>query len=218
MKERRELRNEEGGCCKRIQRLCMRKTSGAAGEGKMREAKNKVCLKPKRMKKERVTRGKEKRRKKRTKRRESKRKCEVVFLWRPLKSLVKKEVWSCGDLSWVDLVEKREDLSDCEPDSCAHVRVVPDVTVVLVSPFSVVTEFCEVSSCCSYWEDVVPQSFSFSKKRALCCTSTQEEMRFEVSQGKTPPLSRRRMMPPTPLQNRTIPLKKSRKSYDVESW
>ena len=108
---------------------------------------------------------------------------------------------SCGDLSWVDLLEKREDLSDCEPDSCAHVRVVPDVTDVLVSPFSVVTEFCEVSSCCSDWEDVVPQSFSFSKKRALCCTSTQEEMRYEGSQGKAAPLSRRRMMPPTPLQN-----------------
>ena len=33
------------------------------------------------------------------------------------------------------------DLSDCEPDSCAHVRVVLVVTDVLVSPSSVVTEF-----------------------------------------------------------------------------
>ena len=44
--------------------------------------------------------------------------------------------------------------------------VVLDVTDVPVSPSSVVTEFCEVFSCCSDWEDVVPQSFSFSKKRA----------------------------------------------------
>ena len=61
---------------------------------------------------------------------------------------------SCGDLSWVDLLEKHEDLSDCEPDSCAHVRVLPVVTGVLVSPSSVVTELCDVSSCCSDWEVV----------------------------------------------------------------
>ena len=30
-------------------------------------------------------------------------------------------------------------------------RVVPDVTDVLVSPSSVVTEFCDVSPCCSDW-------------------------------------------------------------------
>ena len=29
------------------------------------------------------------------------------------------------------------------------------------------TEFCDVSSCCSDWEDVMPQSFSFCKKRAF---------------------------------------------------
>ena len=40
---------------------------------------------------------------------------------------------SCGGLSWEDLLEKPEDLSDCEPDSCAPVRVVLDVTDVLVS-------------------------------------------------------------------------------------
>ena len=56
------------------------------------------------------------------------------------------------------------DLSDREPEPCAHVRVVPDVTDVPVSPSSVVTELCEVSWCCSNWEDVIPQSFSFSKK------------------------------------------------------
>ena len=30
-------------------------------------------------------------------------------------------------------------------------------------------------------------SFSFSKKRAHCCTITQEEMRFESTQVKAPP-------------------------------
>ena len=50
---------------------------------------------------------------------------------------------SSGDLSWWDLLEKHEDLSDCEPDYCAYVRVVPDVTDVLVFFSSVVTEFCE---------------------------------------------------------------------------
>ena len=87
-----------------------------------------------------------------------------------------------------DPFEKHEDWSDCEPVSCAHVRVVPDVTDVLVSFSSVVTELCDVSSCCSDWEFVEPQSFSFSRKRALCCASTQEEMRYEGSQGKAPPI------------------------------
>ena len=59
-----------------------------------------------------------------------------------------------------------------------------------------------VFSCNPDWEFVEPQSFSFSKKRAHCCTATQEEMRYESTQVKAPPLSRRRrMMPPTPLQN-----------------
>ena len=32
-----------------------------------------------------------------------------------------RDLESCGGLSWGDLLEKHEDLSDCEPDSCAHV-------------------------------------------------------------------------------------------------
>ena len=40
-----------------------------------------------------------------------------------------------------------------------------------------------------------PQSFSFSKKRAHACTVSQEEMRFEGTQVKAPPLLRS----PTPL-------------------
>ena len=46
-----------------------------------------------------------------------------------------------------------------------------------------------------------PQPFSLSKKRVHTWTVTQEWMRFEGSQAEAPPLSRRRMMPPTPLQN-----------------
>ena len=82
-----------------------------------------------------------------------KRKCEVWV------SVEASEIFSqggeleCyGDLSWGDPSEKPEDLSDCEPAFCAHVHVVPDVTGVLVSPSSVVTEFCDGFSCCSEWE------------------------------------------------------------------
>ena len=71
---------------------------------------------------------------------------------------------SCGDVSWEDLLEEPEDLSDREPLSCELVRVVPDVTDVPVSPSSVVTGLCDVSPCCSGWEFVEPQSFSFLQK------------------------------------------------------
>ena len=113
-------------------------------------------------------------------------------------------------------MEKPEDLSDCEPDTRAHVRVVPDVTGVPVAPSFVVTEFCEVLSCCSDWEDVEPQSFSFSKKRAHCCTSTQEGMRYESSQVKAPPMSRRRMTPPAPLQNSYASFEEEQRHFEVE--
>ena len=58
------------------------------------------------------------------------------------------------------LLEKPEDLPDFEPDTRAQVHMVLDVTDVLVSLSSVVSEFCDGVSCCSHWEDVVPQSFS----------------------------------------------------------
>ena len=98
------------------------------------------------------------------------------------------DVESCGDVSWEDLLDNPEDLSDCEPDSCAHVRVVPDVTDVPVHTLCVVTELCDVSPCGSDWEFVEPQSFSFSQKRAHFCTDTQEEMRYEGSPVKAPRL------------------------------
>ena len=49
---------------------------------------------------------------------------------------------SCGDISWEDLLVEPDDLSDRELVSGELVRVVPDVTDVLVSPSSVVTELC----------------------------------------------------------------------------
>ena len=50
-----------------------------------------------------------------------------------MKSLVKADLESCVDLSWRDPLEKLDDLSECEPVTCALVRVVPDATDVLVS-------------------------------------------------------------------------------------
>ena len=75
-----------------------------------------------------------------------------------------------------------------------------DVIDVPVSPSSVVTELCGVSPCGSDWEFVEPQSFSSSTKRAHCGTDTQEEMRYEGSPVKAPPITRRRMTPPAPMQ------------------
>ena len=109
-----------------------------------------------------------------------------------------RDLESCGDVSWEHLLEESEDLSDREPVSCELVRVVPDVIDV---PSSVVTELCDVSPCCSDWEFVEPQSFSFTKKRAHYGTDTQEEMKYEGPPVIAPPLSRRRMTPPTPVQH-----------------
>ena len=95
-------------------------------------------------------------------------------------------------------MEKPEGLSDCEPDTRVDVSVVTDVPV---SPSSVVIELCRVSPCLSDWSFVEPQSFPFSEQRAHCCAVTQEVMRYEDSPVKAPPLCRRRMTPPTPLQN-----------------
>ena len=114
----------------------------------------------------------------------------------------------CG-LSWEDRLEKFDDLSECQLVSCALVRVVPDVTDVLVSPSSVVTEFC----------DVEPQSFPFFKKRALCKASTQEEMRYEGSQVKALPITRRRMTLPTLVQNSFTFFERDQGSYEEgRSW
>ena len=76
---------------------------------------------------------------------------------------------------------------------------------VLVSPSSVVTEFCDGFSCCS------GQEFFGAD-----CTVTQEEVRYESSQVKAPPLSRRRMMPPTPLQSSYSSFEEEQEDSEVE--
>ena len=89
------------------------------------------------------------------------------------------------------------------------------MTDVLVSPSSVITEFCDGFSCGSDWDFVEPQSFSFSQKRAHSCTVAQKEMWSEEPQVKSPPISRRRMMPPTPLQNSCASLAEAQEHFEV---
>ena len=48
---------------------------------------------------------------------------------------------SCGGFSWEDLLEKPDDLSDCEPETRTDVSAVLGVTDVLVFPYLVVIEF-----------------------------------------------------------------------------
>ena len=85
---------------------------------------------------------------------------------------------------------------------------------MLVSLSSVVTELCDVSPCGSDWELVEPQFCSFSKKCAHCGTETQEEVRYEGSQVIAPPLSRRRMTLPTPVQNSYTSFARDRRRYE----
>ena len=93
----------------------------------------------------------------------------------------------------------------------------PDLTDVLVSPSSVITELCDRVFCCTEWEFVEPQSIFFlQKRRAHSWTVTQEEMRLEGSQVKTPPLFRSKMMPPTPLQNSYASFEEEQGHLEVE--
>ena len=96
------------------------------------------------------------------------------------------------------------------------VCVVPGLTDVIVSPSSVVTQFCDGFSCCPDWELVEPLSFFFLQKGAHCCTVSQEEMRYKISQAKAPPQSRRRMRPPTPLQNSGSSFGEEQGRFEVE--
>ena len=84
----------------------------------------------------------------------------------------------------------------------------------LFPPSSVVTVFCDM---CSDWDFLEPQSFSFSEKRAHCCTGTQEEMRYEDSPVKAHPLSIRRMPPPTPLQKSYSSCEGEQEYHEVEN-
>ena len=58
--------------------------------------------------------------------------------------------------------------------------------------------------------------FSFPTKRAHSRAVTQEEMRYEGSPVKAPPSSRRRMTPPTPMQNSYTSFEREQGSYAEE--
>ena len=115
-------------------------------------------------------------------------------------------------------MDKLEDLSDRESEAWVDVPVVSDVTDVPLCPSSVVTEFCDGFSCCSDWEFVELQSFSLSKKRSLYCTVAQEEMRYESSQAKAPPLSRRRMIPTSPMQSSYSSFDEKHSEVEDQIW
>ena len=106
--------------------------------------------------------------------------------------------------------EEPDRLSDCDPETWTNVCAVLDVSVVLVSPSSVVTGFLGDVSLESDLELLEPQSCSISKKRAFW-TVSQEEMRYQRSPVKMPPPSRRRMLPSTPQQS-------SRSSIEERQW
>ena len=113
-------------------------------------------------------------------------------------------------------MDKPENLSDCEPETRVDASVVLDVTAVPVSPSSVVSELCDGFSCGSDLDFVEPQSFSFFKKRLHSWTVAQKEMWSEEPQVKAPSISRRRMMPPTPLQNSYASLVEEQGNFEVE--
>ena len=93
-----------------------------------------------------------------------------------------------------------DDLSDRDLETWTGVRAVPDVTVFLVSPSSVVTQcFVDVSWDMD-WELVEPQSSSFSKRRA----------------HRAPPFSRRRTMSPTPEQSSHLSIEDRQWQIEVE--
>ena len=201
MKERGELPNEEGDVVKEYKAMHEEDfwTSWLREDERGKEE---------RMAK--AARNEEEKGEKR-KRQEEKEENETVTVKRRCEGLE-----SCGDLSWEDLLDKPAEMSDRETVSCELVRVVPDVTDVPVSPSSVVTEFCDVSSMCSDREFEEPQFFSFSKKHAHCCTDTQEEMWYEGSPVKAHPLSRRWMIPPTLMQNSYTSFEREQGSYEEE--
>ena len=101
-----------------------------------------------------------------------------------------------------DLLEKPDDLSDCELETRTDASAAPAVTGVPVSPPSLVTECWEGISLDSGWELVQPQlqSFSFSEKRSVVLEENREEMSFEGTPEKASPATRRRKMLPTPQQ------------------
>ena len=137
-------------------------------------------------------RRKEEKERKREKRNETvtvKEDVRVWFLWKAFEIFCQEgDVESCGDVSWEDLWTI---LRTCLIVSLIRARV-PLLIDVPVSPSSVVTELCDVSPCGSDWGLWNRSPFLLLKKRAHRVTGTQEEMWYESSPVKAPPLSRRR--------------------------
>ena len=68
----------------------------------------------------------------------------VLLLRRLFDIFSQGEDWeSCGGFSWRDLLEKPDDLYDCELETRTDVSAVLVVLDVPVSPSSVVTECCD---------------------------------------------------------------------------
>ena len=123
---------------------------------------------------------------------------EVVWVKRRCVDFISSEasdIFSQGEelegsgVSSGDSVDDPGDLLGCDFGTLMGGSVVPVMMDVLVSPSSVVTEFCDCSSLGSDWETVEPQSLSFSKKCLFVGTDFKEEMRYEGSPVKAPPLS-----------------------------
>ena len=88
----------------------------------------------------------------------------VLFLWKPSNFFRQGgDLESCGDLSWEDLLNKIEELSDLESEAWVVVLEC-DVTDVLVSLSSVVNEFCDGFSCCSDWDSMEPLLIPVQKR------------------------------------------------------
>ena len=93
---------------------------------------------------------------------------KVSFRWRLLEIFSQGEdLESCGGFSWEDLLEKLEDLSDCEPETRTDVSAVHVVTNVLASPSSLVTEFCDGFS--AEETGFVPSAISVPPKPMFRC-------------------------------------------------
>ena len=114
-----------------------------------------------------------------------------------------------------NLLEDPGDLLDSDLGTRMDGLVVLVVTDVLVSPSSVVTEFCDGVSLDSDWEFVEPQSPSFSQKRSFVFADSQEEMRYG-SPVEAPPPSRRRMMPSTPQQSSYPSIEEMQRQTEME--
>ena len=92
----------------------------------------------------------------------------VLFLRRPLTSLVKGKTWRAVVFLGRIFLGKLDDSSDCEPETRTDVSAVLVVTEVPVSPSSVVTAFWDGVSLDSDREFVELQSV-FSPKSAWLC-------------------------------------------------